>query len=138
MEGFAVGEIVVLDGEKEFFCYKKVQDNGRTYLFMMSNFKPLELFFAEEIVDGDTVKMRKIGNKEEKRRVFALFEPDSPLLKQDEQPEPPVDTVNQNGDALVYVGETWMLESLGAYDCVHRILYNGQEYLCLLSHSKPR
>ena len=78
MEGFAVGEIINIGDQKEFICYKKVQENDKTYLFMISNFKPLEVFFAEEIVDEDTVKIRKIGDCEEKQKVLALFEADLP------------------------------------------------------------
>ena len=52
------GEIIELDNEKEYICVARLEDNGINYLYLLSNFKPIEI----------------INNDEEKRHVLELFD----------------------------------------------------------------
>lgn len=74
MERLEVGEVVVLENNKEFICCSKIVDNGEEYLYLMSNFKPLEVRFAKQhIIDGE-IKLTIIGDQSEKIKVLNLFQ----------------------------------------------------------------
>ena len=77
MEVITVGEIILLDNQKEYICVRKIIDDGKPYLFLMSNFKPLEIKFAREVIEGDVISVTIIGDHEEKQRLFALFQADA-------------------------------------------------------------
>lgn len=65
-----VGEIIELDNGKEYICCSSIEDNNNTYIYLMSNFKPLEIRFAK-VLDDSTLNI--ITNQEEKKRIFNLF-----------------------------------------------------------------
>lgn len=50
------GEIIELDNEKEYICVARLEDNGVNYLYLLSNFKPIEIMFAKEIINGERNK----------------------------------------------------------------------------------
>lgn len=68
------GEIIKLSNNKEYICCATATENEIDYVYLMSNFKPLEIKFAkQQIVDGQ-VEVTIIGNHEEKQRVLKLFQ----------------------------------------------------------------
>jgi len=141
MEGIVVGEIVVLEDQKEFICYRKIQDGGKNYLFLVSNFKPVEVFFAEEVLEGGVLCVRKIYDTDEKKRLLALFGLDLPSMKNKEAQMEPEQTRTLNGEICeesISVGESVTLENKGDFVCYRKIRYGDKEYLCLMSHAKPR
>lgn len=77
MNGIQVGEVLVLENQKEFFCIRKVNDGGINYVLLVSNYKPLEVKFAREVIEGETLKITVIGDKQEKQRLLALFQRDA-------------------------------------------------------------
>ncbi len=69
-----IGEIIELEGGKEFICFSKAEKNGDTYIYLMSNFKPLEIKFARLLnTTPDELKIEIINNQEEKEQVLELF-----------------------------------------------------------------
>ena len=68
------GEVITLSNGKEYICFSALNDNGKDYVYLMSNFKPLEIKFAEQtIVDGQ-IEIRVINDPEEKQKVLTLFQ----------------------------------------------------------------
>ena len=67
-------EIIELDNEKEYICVARLEDNGVNYLYLLSNFKPIEIMFAKEIINGEEINIEIINNDEEKRHVLELFD----------------------------------------------------------------
>ena len=77
-----VGELITLSNNKEYVCFGTASDNGIDYVYLMSNFKPLEIKFgAQTIVDGQ-IQIRIINNQEEKQRVLALFQQNNANINQ--------------------------------------------------------
>lgn len=64
------GEIIQLEDEKEFIWIGKVEDAGKTYLLLMSNFKPLGIRIAR-VCGEDSLEI--INNLAEKQHVLGLF-----------------------------------------------------------------
>ena len=47
------GELITLSNNKEYVCFSTLEDNGVDYVYLMSNFKPLEIRFGiQKIVDN--------------------------------------------------------------------------------------
>jgi len=68
------GQIIKLSNNKEYICCATASENEIEYVYLMSNFKPLEIKFAKQkIVDGE-VQVTIIGSPEEKQRVLKLFQ----------------------------------------------------------------
>ena len=68
-----VGEIITLDNGKEYICFSKINDNGINYVYLMSNFKPIEIKFAIEKVNNAEVELEIINNQEQKQYIYNLF-----------------------------------------------------------------
>ena len=68
------GEVITLSNNKEYICFSTAQNEGKDYLYLMSNFKPLEIKFAEQFMVEDKVNVRIINEPEEKQKVLALFQ----------------------------------------------------------------
>ena len=64
------GDLILLENDKQYVCFEKAISNGIEYLFLMSNFKPLEIRFAKVIGEDE---LEIIYDPEEKERVFKLF-----------------------------------------------------------------
>lgn len=69
-----VGEIITLDNNKEYICTAKIENENNTYLYLVSNFKPLEICFAREEIKNNENIMTIIGDVNEKRKIFKLFQ----------------------------------------------------------------
>lgn len=68
------GEIITLDNNKEYLCFgRAVADNQKKYLYLMSTSEPIEIRFAEEMIDESGVQVRVIGSKEEKQIALTAF-----------------------------------------------------------------
>lgn len=68
------GEIITLDNNKEYICCSTINDNGNYYLYLISNFKPLEVVFAKQLIEDDSSYVTIINKKEEKEYVLKLFQ----------------------------------------------------------------
>lgn len=69
-----IGEVITLSNNKEYICFSTARSEGKDYLYLMSNFKPLEIKFAEQFIVEDKVNVRIINESEEKQKVLALFQ----------------------------------------------------------------
>lgn len=67
------GEILTLANGKEYVCISSIIENGKNYIYLMSNFKPLEIMFAEAKGEGEDITLELIESKEEKLRLLSLF-----------------------------------------------------------------
>ena len=73
MEKLEFGETVVLENGKEFVCFASLQENGIEYVYLVSNFKPLEVRFAKQILVGDKLQLEMIQDPTLKQHLFELF-----------------------------------------------------------------
>ena len=140
MERLCIGEVVTIEGDKEFICFHRIEDGGKSYVYMMSNFKPLEVFFAEEIIDGEQVRLEKVASQEVKMRLMSLFKESAGVQSKELEKEPEVvktldGTICEEG---ISVGETIELENMGKFICYKKIYDGGEEYLSLVSQSNIR
>ena len=68
------GEIITLKDNKEYVCLSViVSEDNRKFLYLMSTAKPVDFCFAEEAIENDAVKLRIVGSKDEKHRLFDLL-----------------------------------------------------------------
>ena len=68
-----VGELITLDNNKEYVCFSEINDNGIDYVYLISNFKPIEIRFAIEKTNNNDVELEIINNQEQKQYVYNLF-----------------------------------------------------------------
>lgn len=68
------GKIITLSNNKEYICFSTLNDNGKEYIYLMSNFKPLEIKFGEQIVENGKINIRIINETQEKQKVLNLFQ----------------------------------------------------------------
>ena len=68
------GEIITLDNNKEYICFSTLNHEGKDYVYLMSNFKPLEIKFGEQTIDDGEVNIRIINDQNEKQMVLNLFQ----------------------------------------------------------------
>lgn len=73
MERIEFGEIIVLENEEEYICFSKTEEAGKHYVFLLSNFKPLVVKFAEEVINGDHIELHLIEDSELKAHLFEVF-----------------------------------------------------------------
>ena len=64
------GEIIVLNNNKEYICITTINQNNKNYLLLMSNFKPLEIKFAEQYTKDNNIEVRIINNQAEKAEIM--------------------------------------------------------------------
>lgn len=69
-----IGELITLDDDKEYLCLKRVTFEGKEYIYLMSNFKPLEIKFAEETIQGEDVYVTVVGDPTLKQKLLNEFE----------------------------------------------------------------
>ena len=68
------GEIVELDNGKQYVVYSVIPENEKNYVYLMSNFKPVEMMFAKEIAgEGSDISLEIIKDQDEKQKVLELF-----------------------------------------------------------------
>lgn len=68
------GEVITLSDNRDYVCLSVIMtEDGKKYLYLMTTLKPIEFCFAEETIISNTVQMRIIGSKDEKRSLFALL-----------------------------------------------------------------
>ena len=68
-----VGELITLDNNKEYICFSRINDNEFDYVYLISNFKPIEIRFAIEKTNNNDVELEIINNQEQKQYVYNLF-----------------------------------------------------------------
>ena len=68
------GIIITLDDGKEYICIKNIVKGNENYLYLISNFKPLEVRFAKQIVGDNDFSIEIINNHDQKVRVLQMFQ----------------------------------------------------------------
>ena len=63
------GEAVVVN-DIEYLCFDTTDLDNKHYLYLITTDEPNEIFFAEQIMEGDDLKVRIIGNKAEKTKLI--------------------------------------------------------------------
>ena len=54
MEKLEIGETAILEDNKEFVCFGRIIEQTIDYVYLISNYKPLEIKFAKQnIVNGE-------------------------------------------------------------------------------------
>ena len=66
------GEIIKLEDDKEYICIDNIENDATNYIYLVSNFKPLEIRFAKQINNNEEIEI--INNNEEKHKVLDLFQ----------------------------------------------------------------
>ena len=68
------GEIIVLDNNKEYICVETKEFEDNSYVYFVSNFKPVEVKFAKELLDDNSLKLEIVNNQEQKIKLLKLFQ----------------------------------------------------------------
>lgn len=73
MEKLVKGEACELDNGKNYIVYSQVEYNGNDYVFLISNFTPVEIRFAKQYIEADELKLELVTDPEEKQTLLAIF-----------------------------------------------------------------
>lgn len=74
MEKLELGETAILENGKEYICFSAIEENGIDYVYLLSNFKPLEVKFAKQKINNGNLELEIIENPKEKQYVYELFQ----------------------------------------------------------------
>lgn len=74
MDKLKIGETAVLEDGREYNCFANLKDNGKEYVFLISNFKPLEVKFAEQRVVAGDLQIKIISDQELKIHLLNCFQ----------------------------------------------------------------
>ena len=72
MEFLEIGEIATLEENNEFICLAAKNLNGNNYVYLISNYKPLEV---RQYIDNGVLKMDIITDPNLKKELLELFIP---------------------------------------------------------------
>lgn len=67
------GEIITLENGKEYICYSVIESSGNSYVYLISNFKPLEIRFGIQRLINGNIQIEIVNNPEEKKKLMGLF-----------------------------------------------------------------
>lgn len=67
------GDLVTLNNNKEYVCFEAITYNNKRYLYLISNFKPIEIFFANEIIENGQAKLIIVSDAKEKKDLYNLL-----------------------------------------------------------------
>ena len=73
MEKLVKGEACELDNGKKYIVYSQVEHNGNDYVYLISNFTPVEIRFAKQYIEADELKLELVTDHEEKQTLLAIF-----------------------------------------------------------------
>ena len=67
------GEVVEFNN-KEYVCFKVIEDNGNVYAYFVTKSKPVEIKFTKEIIDNDEVKLVILNDPYDKEKALELLQ----------------------------------------------------------------
>lgn len=73
MEKLVKGETCELDNGKNYIVYSQIDYNGNDYVYLISNFKPLEIRFAKQYMEEDELKLELVTDQKEKQTLLEIF-----------------------------------------------------------------
>lgn len=73
MEKLEFGETAVLEDGKEYICFASLEENGVDYVYLVSNFKPLEVRFAKQIINNGDLLLEIVQDQALKEHLLELF-----------------------------------------------------------------
>lgn len=68
-----VGEIVKLDNNKEYIVVNTITLHNLRYVFLISNFKPLDIVIATEKIKDENIVLDEITNNDELDYILSQF-----------------------------------------------------------------
>lgn len=68
------GEVITLEDGKEYIVFNSILKEGVNYVFLISNFKPVEICFAKEIIDGENISLEIINDQKQKKELMKYFD----------------------------------------------------------------
>ena len=68
-----VGEIVKLDNNKEYIVVNTISLHNLRYVFLISNFKPLDIVIATEKIKDENIVLEEITNNDELDYILSQF-----------------------------------------------------------------
>ena len=74
MEKLKKGESAVLENGKKYLCFAQIDDGRLSYVYLMSQFKPIEVVFAKQFVNNDDLVLEIVDDKKEKEKLLNLLQ----------------------------------------------------------------
>lgn len=74
MEKLTFGETAVLENGKEYVCFASLEEDGVDYVYLVSNFKPLEVRFAKQVINDGNLSLEIVADQQLKEHLLMLFQ----------------------------------------------------------------
>lgn len=68
-----VGEIVKLDNNKQYIVVNTINLHNLRYVFLISNFKPLDIVIAIEKIKDENIVLEEVKNNDELDYILSQF-----------------------------------------------------------------
>jgi len=73
MEDIVIGEILTLSNGKDYIVYDIYKEDNETYVYLLSNFKPLEIKYTKQVVKDNQIALEMVTDKALKLKLFEHF-----------------------------------------------------------------
>lgn len=73
MEKLVAGDLATMSDGKEYIVFAQAMYNGEDYVYLMSNFTPLEIMFAKQVASGENLDLQVVSNQDEKKALLKVF-----------------------------------------------------------------
>ena len=74
MEKLKAGEVAILDDGRKFICFDCLEEDGVSYAYLISNFKPLEVKFVIQKQSSEGLELEVIKEKTKKEYLYKIFQ----------------------------------------------------------------
>ena len=78
MEKLEFGETAVLEDGKEFICFKTLTEEGIDYVYLVSNYKPVEVRFAKQTIVNGELLLEIVEDQDLKEHLLKSFQSGMP------------------------------------------------------------
>lgn len=78
MEKLEFGETAVLEDGKEFICFKTLTEEGVDYVYLVSNYKPVEVRFAKQTIVNGELLLEIVEDQDLKEHLLESFQSGMP------------------------------------------------------------
>lgn len=73
MEKLTFGETAVLENGREYVCFSELEENGVSYVYLVTNSKPLEVRFAKQTIKDGNLELTMIEDPDLKQYLLNSF-----------------------------------------------------------------
>lgn len=81
MNKINIGEVIELENGQEYVCFGAINENGRDFVYLISNFKPLKVRFAEQHFVNNELAISIVEDQQLKEHLLDVFQKNNGVIR---------------------------------------------------------